>query len=122
MLPTQTEVLGVPPQTSPGHCTPGPDAAEKETAARAHSHTRACAYTHVSSDADCAKGLHPSSATECAVATLSLGADPLILLPKFRDLEGFLRQAPVSAKERMFWKSCVAILGWEFHVGWNVWF
>ena len=85
-------------------------------------HTCAGVYTHVSSDADCAKGLHPSSATECAVATLSPGADPLILLLKFRDLEGFLRQAPISAKERMFWKSCVVILGWEFHVGWNVWF
>ena len=84
---------------------------------RARTHT----YTHIVRCRLC-KGLHPSSAIECAVASLSLGADPLILLLKFRDLEGFLRQAPVSAKERMFWKSCVVILGWEFHVGWNVWF
>ena len=87
-----------------------------------HTHARTHVHTHESSHADCAEGLHPSSASERAVACLSLGADPLILLLKFRDLEGFLRRAPVSAKESMLWKSCMVILGWEFHVGWNVWF
>lgn len=77
------------------------------------------------SGADCAKGLHPSSPKKLAVAFRSLEAGPIhpaAAVQRPPGLEGFLRQAPVSAKKRMFWKSRGAVLGWEFHVGWNVWF
>ena len=126
LVQPQCKIECCPPKPKFWGCHPGPPHGtapwaqmllkRKQQHAHTHTHThaRTHVHTHESSHADCAKGLHPSSASERAVACLSLGADPLILLLK--TWKAFSGGLPYQQR-----KECSGSLVWSSLGGSSTW-